>query len=257
MSTRPRNARFGVSKFLTRTLSGQLVAFIQQLVDLRLDGAPPCSRIERRTAVRSRSSESTVSRSRISRQRGRRVDVAQFTGGEHFHVRCCTSRLAPGNAYKQTHSATSSNSLCTTDGLKTGAMTPSRARGRPRSEEHSSAERKFLSDKVYRRNDRGIVGVESLSLQGLAFVVSHTVLDVRRRRTVPVRGIGSPFVEQLIGDLDPRRRRADLGQFADDRRVSAGPKLGWAVSAGPTQRRFGHRAHIYKNPGLNPPRVWP
>ena len=28
--------------------------------------------------------------------------------------------------------------------------------------------------KVYRRDDRGVVGVESLSLQGLAFVVIHT-----------------------------------------------------------------------------------
>ena len=31
----------------------------------------------------------------------------------------------------------------------------------------SSAEREFPSDKVYRRNDRGIVGVESLSPAGL------------------------------------------------------------------------------------------
>jgi hypothetical protein len=41
----------------------------------------------------------------------------------------------------------------------------------------SSAERKFPSDKVYRRDDRGIVGVESLSLKGLAFFDIHTVLD--------------------------------------------------------------------------------
>ena len=30
------------------------------------------------------------------------------------------------------------------------------------------------SHKVYRRDDRGIVGVESFGLQGLAFVVIHT-----------------------------------------------------------------------------------
>jgi hypothetical protein len=36
-----------------------------------------------------------------------------------------------------------------------------------------SAERKFPSDKVYRRDDRGIVEVESRSPQGLAFVVIH------------------------------------------------------------------------------------
>ena len=38
----------------------------------------------------------------------------------------------------------------------------------------SSTEREFPSDKVYRRNDRRIVGVESLSLQGLVFVVIRT-----------------------------------------------------------------------------------
>ena len=36
----------------------------------------------------------------------------------------------------------------------------------------SSAEREFPSDKVYRRDHRGIVGVESFSLQGLAFASS-------------------------------------------------------------------------------------
>ena len=38
----------------------------------------------------------------------------------------------------------------------------------------SNAEREFLSDKVYSRDDRGIVGVESLGLQCSAFVVIHT-----------------------------------------------------------------------------------
>jgi hypothetical protein len=33
--------------------------------------------------------------------------------------------------------------------------------------------REFLSDKVYRSDDRGIVRVEPLSPQGLAFVVIH------------------------------------------------------------------------------------
>jgi hypothetical protein len=64
-------------------------------------------------------------------------------------------------------------------------MTPSRARGRPRSEERSIAEREFPSDKVYRRDDRGIVEVESFGLQDLAFVVIHTVLDVPVWRKVP------------------------------------------------------------------------
>jgi hypothetical protein len=35
-------------------------------------------------------------------------------------------------------------------------------------------EREFPSDKVYRRDDRGVVGVESLGPQCLAFVVIHT-----------------------------------------------------------------------------------
>jgi hypothetical protein len=38
----------------------------------------------------------------------------------------------------------------------------------------SSAEREFPSDKIYRRDDRGIVRVECLSLKGSAFVVVHT-----------------------------------------------------------------------------------
>ena len=59
----------------------------------------------------------------------------------------------------------------------------------------SSTERKFPSDKVYRRDDRGIVGVESLGPQGLAFVVIHIVLDARG----PVsRTPGAPGLENLI-----------------------------------------------------------
>jgi len=41
------------------------------------------------------------------------------------------------------------------------------------SKDHAG-EREFPSDKVYRRDDRGIVGVESFGLQSLAFVVIHT-----------------------------------------------------------------------------------
>jgi hypothetical protein len=43
---------------------------------------------------------------------------------------------------------------------------------------NSSAEREFPSDKVYRCDDRRIVGVESFGPQGLAFFDVHTVLDV-------------------------------------------------------------------------------
>jgi hypothetical protein len=39
--------------------------------------------------------------------------------------------------------------------------------------------------------DRGIVGVESLSLQGLAFFDIHTVFDARPSLTVP-RGLAPP-----------------------------------------------------------------
>ncbi|WP_429420206.1 TetR/AcrR family transcriptional regulator [Nocardia sp. GAS34] len=52
-----------------------------------------------------------------------------------YQSTCCTCRSARSNAQGQTHSETSSNYLCTNDGLETGEMTPSRARGRPRSEE--------------------------------------------------------------------------------------------------------------------------
>jgi hypothetical protein len=38
----------------------------------------------------------------------------------------------------------------------------------------SSAEREFPSDKVYRRDNRGVIRVESFGLQCLAFVVMHT-----------------------------------------------------------------------------------
>ena len=51
----------------------------------------------------------------------------------------CTSRLARGNAQGQTHSETSSNYRCTNGGQESGGMTPSRARGRPRSEERRDA----------------------------------------------------------------------------------------------------------------------
>ena len=44
----------------------------------------------------------------------------------------------------------------------------------------SNTKRKFAPHKVYRRDDRGIVGVESFGLQGLAFVVIHIVLDALR-----------------------------------------------------------------------------
>jgi hypothetical protein len=55
----------------------------------------------------------------------------------------------------------------------------------------SSTEREFPSHKVYRRDDRGIVGVESLTVQGLAFAVIHTMLDARPSLTVP-RGLAPP-----------------------------------------------------------------
>jgi hypothetical protein len=42
----------------------------------------------------------------------------------------------------------------------------------------SNAEREFPSDKVYRRDDHGIVGVESFSPHSLGFFIVHTVLDV-------------------------------------------------------------------------------
>jgi hypothetical protein len=51
----------------------------------------------------------------------------------------------------------------------------------------SSAEREFPSDKVYRRDDRGIVGVEPFSPHGSGFFSVHTILVVRPGLTVPGR----------------------------------------------------------------------
>ena len=56
-----------------------------------------------------------------------------------FTSACCTPRLGPGNVQERTHSETSSNYRCTNDGCETGALTPSRARGRPRSDERREA----------------------------------------------------------------------------------------------------------------------
>jgi hypothetical protein len=44
----------------------------------------------------------------------------------------------------------------------------------------SSAEREFPSDKIYRRDECGVVGVESFIVYGLAFTVIHIVLDALR-----------------------------------------------------------------------------
>ena len=78
-----------------------------------------------------------------------------------------------------THSETSSNYLCTNDGLETGRLTSGGCGD-------SSAEREFPSDKVYRRDDRGIVGVESFGSQGLASSASTASLDADYADPVPV-----------------------------------------------------------------------
>ena len=55
----------------------------------------------------------------------------------------------------------------------------------------------FHRDKVYRRDDRGAVGVESLSPQGLAFFVIDTVLDARPVVTVPCSSTAALVSEVL------------------------------------------------------------
>jgi hypothetical protein len=57
----------------------------------------------------------------------------------------------------------------------------------------SITEREFPSDKVYRRDDRGIVGVESFSAEGLAFFVIHTSVGRAACR------YGSQFVHGRCG----------------------------------------------------------
>ena len=58
------------------------------------------------------------------------------------------------------------------------------------------AEREFPSDKVY---DRGIVGVESLSAEGLAFVVIHTSVGRAAQSYGSWRG-GTANVSYLFPD---------------------------------------------------------
>jgi hypothetical protein len=60
----------------------------------------------------------------------------------------------------------------------------------------SSTEREFLSDNVYRRDDRGIVGVEPLSPEGLGVFVIHALLDV------PSCRYGSPFMHGCFWSLE-------------------------------------------------------
>jgi hypothetical protein len=55
------------------------------------------------------------------------------------------------------------------------------------------AEREFPSDKVYRRDDRGVVGAESFGPQGLAFVAIHTSFGRAACR------YGSPLVHGRFG----------------------------------------------------------
>ena len=95
----------------------------------------------------------------------------------------------------RTHSETSSNYLCTNDGLETGGLSSGGCGD-------SRAEREFPSDKVYRGDDRRIAGVEAVGLQCLAFVVVHNTLDVLPPRTVPAGSIlGAGLVIARLSDL--------------------------------------------------------
>jgi hypothetical protein len=131
------------------------------------------SRRERKTTSRSRSSRNRcwcadsshgVARQRLAlrqryRRRGRQASqtVQPITA-------CQTARTLSPNLL--------SPNLC-------GA--PDTVRGLPSGGcGDSSAERKFLSDKAYRRNDRGIVGLESLGSQGFGFFAFHACLDMTR-----------------------------------------------------------------------------
>jgi hypothetical protein len=64
-------------------------------VTWRLDGSPPCSRMERRTAVMSRSSESMVSRSRTADSLPVRIGAAQFTSARADYQFTFSSRGRP------------------------------------------------------------------------------------------------------------------------------------------------------------------
>jgi len=104
---------------------------------------------------------------RVARRSKRQTSLLDNAARLKDTSACCASRLARDNRARQTHRETSSNYLCTNGGLETGGL-PSGGCG------DLIAEREFLSDKVYRRDYRGVLGVESLSAEGLAFVVIHT-----------------------------------------------------------------------------------
>jgi hypothetical protein len=70
--------------------------------------------------------------------------------------------------------------LGTNDGLETGGLLSGGCGD-------SSAEREFPSDKVYSRDDRGIVGIDFLSLRALRSSSSRPALDVRPVVTLPSR----------------------------------------------------------------------
>jgi hypothetical protein len=80
---------------------------------------------------------------------------------------CCTSRLARRNLQQLTHRETSSNYLCTNDGLEKWRTPVGRMRW-------LKCRARVPIGQGYRRNDRGIVGVQAFIAQGVAFVIIHT-----------------------------------------------------------------------------------
>jgi hypothetical protein len=97
----------------------------------------------------------------------------------HCTPACCASRLAVATHQGELTARRLVITFVPTTGWK---LEDSRRGGCG----HSNTEREFPSDKVYRSDDRGIVGVECLSPHRLGFFSVHTVLDVRRGLTVPV-----------------------------------------------------------------------
>src|SRR6202035_2019779 len=122
----------------------------------------------------------------------------------------CTSRLARGNSQGRTDSETSSNYLCTNDGWETGAMIPSRARGRPRSEERRDAVLKAAMQ-LMREDDLRKASIDRISAR--SGVSKATIYKWWPNRTAVAI---DAFLHQMMADAPV----PDTGSAAEDFRLA-------------------------------------
>ena len=118
--------------------------------------------------------------------------------------------FARGNSQGRTHSETSSNYLCTNDGWETGGMTPSRARGRPRSEEHRDAVLKATME-LMQEDDLRRASVDRISAR--SGVSKATIYKWWPNRTAVAI---DAFLHQIMVDAPV----PDTGSAAEDFRLT-------------------------------------